>query len=116
MSFNVVAKRPKITLWLWSLVGSSTCCVEEDEGETTGVGDDTGPCAGGFVFTSLSGLFCALSSPCKAMGESSLGVWLGLDFPRSDRSRGTSQVSLNTSPVTLFSLDGGSSFFSWDLV
>lgn len=106
-------KRPKMTLWLWSPVDSSSCCltggVEEDEGGMTGEGDDTGICGDGFVFTSLSGLFCTRSPSCE-IAESSL-VWLHLGFPRSDRSRGPSHASLSHKDA-LSTLHWGISFFS----
>lgn len=107
----------KVTLWLWSLADSSSCWltggIEGHEGVTTGDGDDTGLC--GFAFPSMSGHLCALSPVCKAKGESSVGIWLDLDFPWSERSRGPSNASLS-SPETLSVFNGGMSFFSWGLV
>lgn len=114
-----IAKWPKVTLGFGSLEGSFSCLtvgVEEDEWGAADEGDDTGTCGGGLVFASLSGLFCRLSPPCKTKGESPVGVWPDLDFPRSDRSRGPSYASLSPSPETLSALNGGISFFSLGLV
>lgn len=74
---------------------------------------DSDPCVDGLFFTSSSGLFCSLS---KAKGRKSVGDWLDLDFPRSERSRGPSNTSLGPPAETLSTLTGEASFLSWGLL